>query len=392
MTHSATKAPGRTRAAKALTPADLPIRVPLIHGETTGSFLARTADANGLEVQRLLKALHHGGLPSAVRGLRPNTHEVYLSGGAVTRLAALVERDQAQLHRALPGLHPERLVQMADAAVRIMRWPEDPGAGPLRACPLCLEDGAWLAGAGHRWRPCACGRRWQCGDDGGYVIDTTPVPDIARALQRHRAFDHRLGAAGDALVADAHQVALWWWASKQVARDLWRQREDTLGVGPKLRRRQAAPAVVYPEAVRLAEVMNGWETRRAEAGASPREWLAEVAEHLQAPGIAEGREAEPLRYWLELHGPLPPRPKGGAARRATGADRRWELLPRLHHRPVDRGPFRAGSCLRWVYGLPLTSTTETCPYCRGRALSCRWVPAVDCPERPSPASLLEASG
>ncbi|MET8680778.1 hypothetical protein ABZW18_25120 [Streptomyces sp. NPDC004647] len=42
---------------------DLPIRVPLIRGETNGSFLARTAVANGMELPRLLKALHNGRLP-----------------------------------------------------------------------------------------------------------------------------------------------------------------------------------------------------------------------------------------------------------------------------------------------------------------------------------------
>ncbi|MET8178643.1 hypothetical protein [Streptomyces sp. NPDC005336] len=86
------------------------------------------------------------------------------------------------------------------------------------------------------------------GDDGGYLIDTGPLPDLGRALLRHRALDHRLGPAGDALVADARQVTLWWWQSKQVARQLWRAREDALPLGPRLRRRQAAPAVVYPEA------------------------------------------------------------------------------------------------------------------------------------------------
>ncbi|MET7905848.1 hypothetical protein ABZS86_32060 [Streptomyces sp. NPDC005355] len=45
------------------------------------------------------------------------------------------------------------------------------------------------------------------GDDGGYLINTGPLPDLGRALLRHRALDHRLGPAGDALVADARQAA-----------------------------------------------------------------------------------------------------------------------------------------------------------------------------------------
>ncbi|MEJ8654923.1 TniQ family protein [Streptomyces sp. MS1.AVA.3] len=378
MTQGTTGSP-RARTTKPLRPSDLPIRVPLIHGETNASYLSRTAAANGLALPRLLKALHHGRLPG--RGtvkVLPHLQEVHLSTDAVDRLTTLVERDQEQLQRALPGLHTAQLLNVPGAAIRITVWADDPGAGPLKACPLCLEDGAWLVAAGHRWRPCSCGRRWQCGDDGGYLIDTTPLPEIGRALQRHRAFDHKRGPAGDALVADAHQVTLWWWASKQFARDLWRHREDTLPVGPKLRRRQAAPAVVYPEAVRLAEAMDEWETRRiADPGASPREWLADIAERFGVPGLVDGRGNEPLNYWLELH-PADPghRPTG-----RTTAERRWSRLGALHHRPAEHGPFQARSCLRWTYGLPLTSTLELCPYCQGRAPSCYWSPQPDCPER-----------
>ncbi|WP_107483767.1 TniQ family protein [Streptomyces sp. SA15] len=372
----------RLTTRKPLRSADLPIRVPLIHGETTASYLARTAAANGIEAGRLLKALHQGRLPSgALAPLRPHLKEVRLSPESVTRLAALVERDEDQLRRALPGLRPGGLLVVSGAEVRLTVWPDGPGEGPLKACPLCLEDGAWLIAAGHRWRPCACGRRWQCGDDAGYLIDTTPLPEIGRALQQHRAFDHRWGPAGDALVADAHQVTLWWWVSKQFARDLWHQREEALGVGPRLRRRQAAPAVVYPEAVRLAAAMADWETRRAaSADASARDWLADVADRFKAPGIVDGRESQPLRYWLELHHSQPARP---APRGTKRAERRWNLLPGLHHRPAERGPFQANSCLRWVYGLPLTSVTEICPYCGASAPTCRWVPFPDCPERPT---------
>ena len=376
-----TKGSAKARTTrKPLTKADLPIRVPLIHGETTASYLARTTAANGLEAGRLLKALHQGRLPSGTFApVRPHLQELRLSPAAVARLAVLVERDEEQLRRALPGLHPSQLLGSSEAEVRVTVWPDGPGEGPLKACPLCLEDGAWLVAAGHRWRPCTCGRRWQCGDDGGYLIDTTPVPDIARALKQHRALDHRLGPAGDALVADAHQVTLWWWVSKQFARDVWRQREDELGVGPRLRRRQAAPAVVYPEAVRLATAMADWESHRAASSdASARDWLADVAERFKRPDVVDGRESQPLWYWLDLHAPQPAKPSG---RRMN--ERRWNLLPGLHHRPAEPGPFRSNSCLRWVYGLPLTSVTEVCPHCGANAPSCRWVPSPDCPERPA---------
>ncbi|MGW5679195.1 TniQ family protein [Streptomyces sp. NPDC003860] len=365
----------------ALTAADLPIRVPLVHGETTASYLARTAAGNGLPLPRLLRSLHGaravGRLPLEIH---PGMQEVYLDAEAVHLLGVLVERDPEQVRRALPGLcegHP-----LPASPVRVTTWPDDYGVRPLRACPLCAEEDVWLVADGSRWRPCGCGRRWQCGDDGGFVLDTTPVPDIGRALQRHREINHRFGAAGDALVVDAHQVTLWWWVSKgaDVGRDVWREREGALGA-PRVRRRRLAPAVVYPEAVRLAGAMLEWEHRRAHGtAASSRHWLADVAALLGAPGLAEGHHTDPLEYWLEAHG-LTQRPEG-----PTAAERHWNLLPALHHRPAERGPFRATSCLRWVYGLPLTSVTRVCPYCEGRAPSCRWVPAADCPANPSPAS------
>ncbi|MGA4844675.1 TniQ family protein [Streptomyces sp. G45] len=380
MTQGTKGTPKPRTTSKPLKKTDLPIRVPMIHGETTASYLARTAAANGIEAGRLLKALHQGRLPGGTfAAVRPHLQEARLSPKAVARLAALVERDEDQLRRALPGLHPDHLLSTAGAQVHITSWPDAVGEGPLKACPLCLEDGAWLVADGHRWRPCTCGRRWQCGDDHGYLIDTTPLPEIGRALRDHRAFDHKLGPAGDALVADAHQVTLWWWVSRQVAHEQWREREDALGF--TRHRRRAAPAVVYPEAVRLAAAMNDWETRRTTSSkVSARDWLATVADRFKTPGIVDGREGEPLTYWLGLHAP-----KAGhrAPRGTKKPERRWSLLPDLHHRPAEAGPLRSNSCLRWVYGLPLTSVTELCPHCAGHAPTCRWVPSSDCPERPT---------
>ncbi|OAH14321.1 hypothetical protein [Streptomyces jeddahensis] len=178
-------------------------------------------------------------------------------------------------------------------------------------------------------------------------------------------------------MADTHQVMLWWWASKPVARDVWRERENALPVGPRLRRRQAAPAVVYPEAVDLAEAMNQWEELRGKTGVAEDDWIAEVAARFGAPGIADSREREPFRYWLQLHPPQP----GRKATSHSKPERRWAWLPTLHHQVGDRGPFRANSCLRWVFGRHLTSTTQLCLYCRGRELSCHWTPSPDCPQR-----------
>jgi hypothetical protein len=360
---------------KPLTANDLPLHAPLIRGETTASFLARTAAANGTTTEQLLKAVHVGRLTLPTGGVQPQQHEVHMSAAALDRLAGLLGRQVEQLQHTLPGLRAEQLLDEPAAAVRLAPWSAELGAGPLRGCPLCMEEGTWLTAGGHRWRPCPCGRRWLGGDGGGVLLETSLLPEIGRALVRHRAMDHQLGAAADALVADAHQVTLWWWVSKQVAADRWRAREDALGCSRH--RRHAAPAATYPEAVVLAEAMNQWEKRRRHADASASEWLAEVAGRFEVPGIAGGREREPLRYWLQLH-PAGAQPVGDSA-----AERRWSQLPRLHHRSGEPGPWQTTSCLRWTFGRPLTETTAICPYCQGRALSCAWSPSSDCLQRPA---------
>jgi hypothetical protein len=338
---------------------EVPLRVPLIAGETTASYLTRTAAANALEHSELLRALQpRRGIRTPA--LRPTAAEIYLSPPSLHLLADLVRRPADQLARALPHLRTTHLLEDDTPQVRSAAWPRGAGRAPLPCCPLCMEEGAWLVSFGRRWTPCGCGRRWLVGDHGGYLIDTTPLPELARALLRHRSLVHRLGPAGDALVADAHQVALWWWVHRrQVGGQTWRRREDALGM-PK-GRRKTAPAVVYPETMTLAEAMWAWEQRRHHPGADPQAWLEQVAEQLNVPGLDRGlgprREGVPLARWLTHHTARAPG-RGTAAGRAGnggGAEDRWARLPEGHRRPAGPGLFQAGSCLTWVYGKPLTS-------------------------------------
>ncbi|MEW1551462.1 TniQ family protein [Streptomyces tsukubensis] len=355
-----------------ITADELPLRVPLIPTETTLSLLTRTATANGAPLRALLAVLVADETALPGEEPAPQREELRLDAEGLGRLAALLGREREQLARTLPGARDE---QLADA-VRLTPWPADRGAAPLPACPLCMEPGAWLAAEGSRWRPCPCGRRWMIGDDGGALVDTGPVPDLARALHRHRDLVHRAGHVGDALVADALQVMLWWWTSGP-ALPVWRDREDALRMSRH--RRRAAPVAVYPEAVTLAEAMWTWEERRHHKNAPTAARWAESAAHLFHPDRPLGRrDLEPLRYWLEQHQAQP----GGRPRGRTADERRWNRLPTLHTPPAEPGLLRAPSCLMWVHGLPLTSTTEVCTRCDGRAPSCRWVPYPGCTGRP----------
>ncbi|OAH09933.1 hypothetical protein STSP_66980 [Streptomyces jeddahensis] len=227
----------------------------MVQGESNASYLARTATANGLELPRLLKALHQERLPRNAADVLPARQEVMVSAEAMARLSGLVERDGEQLQRSLPGLQAEKLLDAAAGTVRIIAWPKEPGAAPLKACPLCVEEGAWLVAAGRRWRPCGCGRRWQCGDDGG--ISSTPH----RSPTSHTlssgtgpsttAWDRPGTRSWPTRTGDAVVVGLQASRPGGVA-----GAGERTAVGPRLRRRQAAPAVVYPEAVDLAEAMD----------------------------------------------------------------------------------------------------------------------------------------
>ncbi|MFD9068384.1 hypothetical protein ACFVZ3_43515 [Kitasatospora purpeofusca] len=244
-----TTPPARSRRTAALTAADLRVTVPLLTdpvGETTFSFLHRTAAANGLDTFRLLRVLHadRSGRPGA--GAVPGLHEARLTPAALEKLTSLTGRTAEELNRALPATRPPHLLDGPTAAVRLTAWPDTPGGAPLPACQLCQEPVAWLVPDSRRWGPCPCARRWATGDDRGHLLDTTPLPDLARARQRHQALVDRIGPAGEALVADAHQVALWWWTARQVGHDTWRTREEVLGQArhrrPSTPRRSLSPS------------------------------------------------------------------------------------------------------------------------------------------------------
>ncbi|MFC9913662.1 hypothetical protein [Streptomyces sp. NPDC127197] len=119
---SGSRARARTTSTP-LIPSDLSIRVLLIHGETNASYLSRTATANGLEFPRLPKTLHTGRLPRSAADVHPARQEVMVSTEAMARLTRLVERDQEQLRRALPGLRAETMLDLDRAAVRVTAWP-----------------------------------------------------------------------------------------------------------------------------------------------------------------------------------------------------------------------------------------------------------------------------
>src|SRR5689334_10507411 len=78
--------------------AHLPMR--FVARESTCSLLWRLAAAQGVSVDFLLDDLGQG--PKGQRALEPRLAEVYLSGPALERLAAMLRVPTARLQRALP--------------------------------------------------------------------------------------------------------------------------------------------------------------------------------------------------------------------------------------------------------------------------------------------------
>ncbi|WP_237773372.1 hypothetical protein [Streptomyces luteocolor] len=180
---------------------------------------------------------------------------------------------------------------------------------------------------------------------------------------RRARLERRMGLYARALMADAQQVAEYWWQCRQMGRrGVWRVRQDTLGVDRSAL--WAVPLVVYPEAVVVAEAMAVRERQRAAgrsfaggpAGWSTGRWVAWVGERL---GMGEEMAAgghRGLETWLMRHRNTVPvvtrlaQPERRAVPRSVP-------LPLLdpHHMVPAHGPLRDVSCLPWRLGTPMTS-------------------------------------
>jgi hypothetical protein len=341
--------------------APLPRRVVPIHGETLASYLWRLAERNGMAFEEL--ARHIGG-PRTIGQADPQVEEVRLGPVAQQRLAQVSGRSVGQLERALPSWAHSRISARARRQVQIEAWPLD--QAPVQACALCVaghsERPVWRV-SGEQWAVCTRHGRWTGTAGGRFQVGLSELPEVVDAQVRRVRLERRTGMYARALMADAQQVAVYWWQCRQMgARGVWRRRQDMLGVDRSAL--WAVPLVVYPEAVIVAEAMAVRERQRAmgrsfaggPAGWTTGRWVAWVGERLGMAGeMAEGGHRA-LEAWLMAHRNTVPVVERLARQEGRAVARSVPLALMEPHRVIPSdGPLEQASCLPWRLGSPMTS-------------------------------------
>ncbi|MCZ4120246.1 hypothetical protein [Streptomyces sp. H39-S7] len=186
---------------------------------------------------------------------------------------------------------------------------------------------------------------------------------MVEAQVRRQRYERRTGLYGRALMADALQIAVYWWQCRQMgSRGVWAARQDTLGVSRSAL--WAVPLVVYPEAVVVAEAMAVRERQRAlgrsfaggPAGWTTGRWVEWVGARLEMrEEMAQGGHRA-LEAWLMLHRNTVPVVERQAAPAPPAGYRSVPLRMLEPHRSVAAfGALEQVSCLPWRLGSPMTS-------------------------------------
>lgn len=343
--------------------ARLPRQPVWIAEETTASFLLRLSAMNGLSFSEL--ARHVGG-PRGLPEADPETEEVWLGPVARERLAQVCGRTVEQLERALPSLVEARITPKARRQVQVEPWPSE--RRPVQACALCVAGRAdrpvWQVSR-DTWRVCTRHGRWTGVAPGRFQVGVTGIPQVVEAQERRQQLERKTGLYARALLADASQVAVYWWQCRQMgSKGVWRERQMALGVSRD--DLWAVPLIVYPEVVIVAEAMAVRERQRAvgrsfaggPAGWTTGRWVAWVGERL---GMAEEMAAgghRALEAWLMAHRNTVPVVERLARPVPPTGYRSWPLQMLEPHRDVSGfGPLEAVSCLPWRLGAPMTGIT-----------------------------------
>jgi hypothetical protein len=338
-----------------------PVDLSAVRGEATLSFVARLAAANGIPATDVLDDL-------GVRirhELDPRSSEVLVNSQGLELLAVLAGRDEAHLRRALPTAAAAGEVASRVRLARVGPWPA--GWTVLAECAGCRarrNDGlpsAWLA-VRESWQVCVRHGQWLHGSAGAQHISLLGLPEIVEAHRRRIRLEQRVGPYARALLADALQVAGFWWQCRQMGSDtVWAARERVLGM---VRQPRALPLVIYPEAVTVAEAMAVHERQRCwgrdfdngAPGWVSRRWITWVGERLGMPGQMEHGGYRALRTWTMQHRITVPVVARLAQTAPPPGYRSGQMQPLEPHRSLPgHGALEVFSCLPWRLDGPVTS-------------------------------------
>ncbi|MDI5973991.1 hypothetical protein POF50_032395 [Streptomyces sp. SL13] len=374
---------GRPRRKKPWRPAQrLALSVRFIGGESTGSYIRRLADVNGIPGQEFWPMF---GTPLRKEGGPddPRYREGYLNAAALDRLVVMTGRTVGELQSALPNLRTERLLSAEGGPAWDWRL-RTPGCFLVRACEVCahIKGTGWdsYLAADATWQVCAAHGRWLDNrrDPRAAAIALSAVPEVANAHRLRVQLERRLGAGGRDMFADAYAIVSCWWNIPVLNAPVWQARRRALGSAGRDELR-VAPLVFYPQAVHLAYCLAARE-RQCQRGAlteeADRAWLKRVTVLLEEWGIPVDGLAQ-VEEWRVRHPPTSSAPagrtgcgEGNVERPARGRYRRLPL-PASHTGLVldDDSTFADHSCLSWRLGDLITRQLQPAP--RGWSLGGR---------------------
>lgn len=297
-----------------MNPLPAPRKVPVVprprHGELSGSYLWRVAQANRIGFRPFLCLL--GTTPSAVASKKPDLAIMVLTlnDTAFTRLLAYTGLDGGNLIKAIPSLTPQSQTQGEPPAIRLSFL-----KSPVVDCPGCrLRRGGAYADTrclGHR---AACLRHgyWLYGYGQVQHLALAELPEVAAAQRRLERIAARCGTAA---VMRTFEVATWYlehawrtghrpnWYADLLER--WEGRVRTAGATPASTTWQMPAWATHPERVALTAVFSSpYWAAQAVPRADRRHRL--FYEHLTAElGISDGHPLRTIRAFdplpLDIH-------------------------------------------------------------------------------------------
>jgi hypothetical protein len=241
-------------------PRQIPILPRPRHGELSGSYLARVAQANGTDLRTFAGLLGRLPSPPPAEGADLAVMVLTMNDAAFNRLLAYTGLAGDNLIKAIPSLNP-----------RTFKWPGEPPAiriSFLRTlaadCPGCRSRRGG-AHADTRVFPhkAACLRHgyWLYGQDSGRHLDFAVRPELAAAQRRLEkiAMRHGPSAAMRAYeIASGYLQYAWridyhpYWYATLLAR--WQERVRTAGVLAARSTWQLPSWAVHSECTALAAV------------------------------------------------------------------------------------------------------------------------------------------
>jgi hypothetical protein len=287
----------------------LPVTLRPLGGETIISYTRRLAEANGLAPTAIFRTL---GQVTPGSGLHLLDHDAWLNNQAIARLQALSAMPRHRLTTALPALRwgpprPFPPLTGHGPALRCYR-PYPPVRPACRPCALRASDGTTATPLVRpQASPLLCRRhqRWLGPASETTQTDISAAPEILTAHRRYQQLLTRDGGQewAAATIREAWAITTRWAQGpyrQPRLRSRWQDRASKLGLtGPPTQ-----PAVTFPEAVALAQILTDLDWRRHVA--MVHDWQLDrfywrIARRLSDPSCRFPSSSDPIVIWAARH-------------------------------------------------------------------------------------------